>query len=193
MLSPRPDRTRFIMLTPATAEMSGEQSNGGQKLTSLAIGLGPVHMPDYLDRPELVIRTSPNGFELAENDLWAETLTENFRQVLASDLTNLLGTANIVQFPWYPGTRLDYIVHVRIQRFEADTSQSAKLVARWDLITPQGDQVLATNELHLSRPSSSLSGDAVAAALSLDVAGLAQQIASAVVQVEQQRLARGPR
>jgi uncharacterized lipoprotein YmbA len=155
------------------------------------IGLGPVQLPEYLDRPDLVIRTSPNEFELSETNRWAEPLTDDFRHVLANDLTNLLGTTNIVQYPWYPGTRLDYIVHVQVQRFEADTSQQAELFADWDLRMSESE-VLLSRKAQLTQQLTSLAGDTVAAALSDDVAQLAQQIASAIVQAEQQRLARGP-
>jgi len=187
VLPPKQDRTRFIILAPVT---SGAQSTANQKLTSVAIGLGPIQLPEYLDSPELLIRTSPNGFDLSETDRWGEPLADNFRHVLASDLTNLLGTANIMQYPWFPGTRLDFIVHVEVRRFEADTSHNAELIARWDLRTSQTDQVLASRQARLSRQSTSLAGDEVARALSEDLAELAEQIASTLVQAEQQRVAR---
>jgi uncharacterized lipoprotein YmbA len=186
MLSPKQDRTRFILLTPTAAGGSNHAHLAeSPNLTTVAIGLGPVRLPEYLDRPELVIRTSPNGFELSEMSRWAEPLADNFRHVLANDLTNLLGTTNIVQYPWYPEIRLDYIVHIEIQRFEADTSHNAQLIAHWDLRTPQSNQILASGQAQFSSPLTSLMGDAAAAALSQDVAALAGQIASAIAQAEQ--------
>jgi uncharacterized protein len=194
VLAPHEDRTHFIILSPVTSSSTnGLQPAEGQKLASATIGLGPVQFAQYLDRPELVIRTSPNGFELSETDRWAEPLGDNFRHVIANDLTNLLGTTNIAQYPWYPGTRFDYIVHIQVQRFEVDTAQKAHLIARWELINPQTDQILTTREAQLSHPTASAAGDAAAAALSDEVAELAGQIASAITQIEQQRLARGPR
>jgi uncharacterized protein len=193
VLSPKQERTHFIMLTPVTTAAANGTQSGGQQLGTIAIGLGPVQLPEYLNRPEMVIRTSPNGFELSETDRWAEPLSDNFRHVLANDLSNLLGTINITQFPWYPGTRLDYVVHVQLQRFEAGRNQTAEFIARWELRRPQSDQLLAARDFHLSRPMTSFSGDAAAAALSDEVGELAKQIASAIVQAEQQRLARAVR
>jgi uncharacterized protein len=191
-LSPRQDRTRFILLAPATPGGSNRaQLAASPNLASLVIGLGPVQLPEYLDRPELVIRTSPNGLQLSETNRWAEPLADDFRHILASDLANLLGTTNIVQYPWYSGTRLDYIVHVEVQRFEAGTNKTAQLVAHWDLTTPQHDQVVAGRTAQISYPLSSLAGDAIAAALSKAEAELAAQIASTIAQAEQQRLVRG--
>ena len=192
VLSPKQDRTRFILLAPTTAASSNyAHLAASPNLTTVAIGLGPVQLPEYLDRPELVIRTSPNGFELSEMSRWAEPLADNFRHVIANDLTNLLGTTNIVQYPWYPETRLDYIVHIEVQRFEADTTHNAQLIAHWELRTPQSNQVLATRGAQFSSPLASLTGDAAAAALSQDVVELAGQIASAIAQAEQRRMAIG--
>jgi uncharacterized lipoprotein YmbA len=191
-LSPRPERTRFVLLAPVTPGQSNRgRLAGGLHPSSLSIGLGPVRLPEYLDRPELVIRTSPNGFDLSDIDRWAEPLADNFRHVLANDLATTLGTNQIVQYPWYAGTRLDYVVRVQVERFEADTNHTAVLVARWNLRTAKAGQALAAREAHFSHPLTSLTGDSIAAALSSDLEDLATQITSAVVQAEQQRLARG--
>jgi uncharacterized protein len=181
------------MLTSSAPGSNAARSSVGQETRSLAIGLGPVQLPEYLDRPELLVRTSPNGFDLSETDRWAEPLADNFRHVLASDLTNLLGTTNIAQYPWNPEIRLDYVVQIEVQRFEAATNQRAELIARWDVESPQMDQIIVSREVHLSHPLTSLTGDTAAAALSQEVAELADQIASTIAQIEQQRLARAPR
>jgi hypothetical protein len=190
--SPRQDRTHFILLAPAApGDANGAQFVAGPNLASLVIGLGPVQLPEYLDHPELVIRTSPNGLQLSETNRWAEPLADNFRHVLASDLANLLGTTNIVQYPWYPGTRLDYIVHVEVQRFEGSLNKTVELIAHWDLITPQNGQVVASRTAQITYPLRSLAGDTIAAALSRAESELAVPIASAIAQAEQQHLARG--
>jgi uncharacterized protein len=191
VLSPRQDNTRFILLTPTTPARSNGTLTASPNVSAVAIGLGPVSLPEYLDRPELVIRTSPNGFDLSEIDRWAEPLADNFRHVLASDLTTVLGGGNIVEYPWYAGTRLDYIVQVQVEHFEAAANRSAQLSARWQLKTSKGDEVLASHEPRFNRIVDSLEGDTVAAALSTEIGALAEQIASALVQAEQQRVARG--
>lgn len=189
LLTPKPDHSRFILLASVTPPGWRASQSAGEKLGSIAIGLGPIHLPEYLERPELVIRTSPNGLDLSESDRWAEPLADNFRNVLTNDLSNLLRVTNIRQFPWYPGTHLDFVVQIQVQRFEADTSHKAELIANWELMTGQGNQVVATRQTHVTQVSSSLAGDAVAGALSKNVAELAQDIASAIVEAEHQRIA----
>jgi len=189
-MSPRPDRTRLIVLAPVAGTSQAIQSRASEQLV---IGLGPIQLPEYLDRPELVIRTSPNGFELSGANRWAEPLADNFRHVLSSDLARLLGNVDIHQYPWYPGTRLDYTVRVQVQRFEGDIKYGAELVARWEVRASPGEQVLASNEAELSQPLTSMAGNTIAGVLSDDLGGLAEQIAAAIAQLDEQRLARGPR
>ena len=46
--------------------------------TDLAVGVGPISLPNYTDRPEVVTRASPNEFYFAEFDRWAEPQIERF-------------------------------------------------------------------------------------------------------------------
>ena len=185
--APRPDRTRLLLLTPITPTSS---ANGiAAEPTPVIIGLGPVNLPQYLDRLSLVTRTSPNGIELSNNDQWAEPLSDNFRHVLATDLTSLLPNASIVQFPWYQETKLDYIARVSIERFDTNMAGTAELIGRWELRSKSGE-LLAGHDVQFSERATASTGDAAAAALSTDLGDLARQIASAVERQEQQHLAR---
>jgi uncharacterized lipoprotein YmbA len=52
----------------------------------LAIGLGPIAFPKYLDRPQIVTRTSPYELNFAEFERWSEPLDTNFSRILAENL-----------------------------------------------------------------------------------------------------------
>jgi uncharacterized lipoprotein YmbA len=80
--------TRFYVLSSLPA--SGAESRNAKLEDCTAVGVGPVELPDYLDRTEIVTRVSPNKLELAQFDQWAESLESNFSLVLAE---NLLGPA----------------------------------------------------------------------------------------------------
>lgn len=60
ILAPQPDITKFYLLTPtadtAAAAPAAAPSVGGD----FAIGLGPIKLPPYLDRQEVVTRAAPN-------------------------------------------------------------------------------------------------------------------------------------
>ena len=59
---------------------------------SPSIGLGPVKIPDYIDRSELVFKTSDHRFEVPPNHLWAGALDKTVTDVLATNLSHRLGT-----------------------------------------------------------------------------------------------------
>src|ERR1700722_554228 len=63
ILAPQKDISKFYLLTPTadTAAATGStQSTSG----NFTLGLGPITLPKYLDRPEIVTRMAPNRLEL---------------------------------------------------------------------------------------------------------------------------------
>ena len=58
----------------------------------LTIGVGPIKIPEYLDRPQMATRSTPYSLQFAEFDKWAEPLDKNLASVLAENLSILLST-----------------------------------------------------------------------------------------------------
>ena len=46
----------------------------GAAVRDIPVGVGPVELPEYLDRPQIVTRTSQNELNVADFDRWAESL-----------------------------------------------------------------------------------------------------------------------
>ena len=67
--------THFYVLTPLT-RADRLQPITGDKL-ELALGVGPVTLPSYLDRPQIVTRLESNRLDMAEFEQWAEPLQES--------------------------------------------------------------------------------------------------------------------
>ncbi len=57
-------------------------------------------LPRYVDRPQIVTRTSPYELNLAEFDRWAESLDANFARVLADNLSFSFPPARVAVSPW---------------------------------------------------------------------------------------------
>lgn len=161
--------TRFYVLAAAAAPRT--------TASSLAVGLGPITFPAYLDRPELAVRVDANHIAYQDAARWAEPLKQSFARVLATDLSNLLGAERIIAFPWYRTTKIDYAVAIDVTRFEAQSDGTAILVASWT-VGRDDQQPLASNVATLSRSGGS--AEQTAAALSALTAELAQQIAAAI-------------
>ena len=181
-LSPRPDPTRFYVLTamPATDSTKARPST-----SHLVIGLGPVKLPDYLSHSEVVTRVAPNRMELSAADRWAEPLDESFRRVLARNLTTLLGTDQIMAFPWDPSAALDYKIEVTVEHFERDATGGTQLAASWVIRDGHDGRLLISRQANFAE-SAGGGMEGAAAALSADLSDLGKQLADAVIELRQQ-------
>jgi uncharacterized lipoprotein YmbA len=143
----------------------------------LVIGLGPVHLPDYLNRPEMVSRVEENQLHFDQFNRWGEPLKDNFVRVLASNLDTLLHLDHVVLFPWYSNTPMDCTVVVTVLRFEPQPSGEVLLSARWGIGDGKG-HALDSRDSHFTRPGGSPAE--TAAALSELLAELSSEIAGAL-------------
>lgn len=126
------DPTRFYTLTD-TAQRSGEDVQPG-----LIIGIGPVTVADYLDRSHIVIRTSSTQLELGEFDRWASKLDKEITRVITANLSRLLGTGQIVQYPWGAKLRPEIQAEIAVERFEYGNDGKVHLVASWQVFHADG-------------------------------------------------------
>ncbi len=181
LLSPVPDKSRFFLLTPLAPGEAGAPVSQ-QNTRGLTLGLGPIKLPDYLDRSEIVTRADSNRLQFSENDHWAEPLKNNFTRVLSQNLSTLLGCQQIVNFPWYSSTHIDYQIAVTVDRFECDGQGNARLAARWSINDPTSGRMLDRGESDLSAPGGAGTDQRVAA-LSQTLGSFSRQIATAVAQV----------
>ncbi len=201
LLAPRPDPTKFYVLTPiANADAAQPTPLPAHQF---AIGLGPVKFPDYLSHLEVVTRVSPNRVDLSTTDRWAEPLDESFRRVLALNLATLLGTDQVVPFPWYSSAKFNYRIEVTVERFERDGSGGTQLAANWVIRDGHSDRPLLSRQSNFSESAgaqpaaagsssanaSGTSMDAAAAALSTDLSDLSKQIAAAITTLNSTRAA----
>jgi len=108
----------------------------------VAIGIGPVRLPEYLDRPQLVTRLSANRLQMADSHRWAEPLGENISRVLGENLSRLLGTDRILLYPWPSSGNTGYQLLVEVLNFENESDGTAKMTVRWSVKAADGETVL---------------------------------------------------
>ena len=183
-LSPRPDFSKFYTLTAIA--LPGTTTTKDSDIP-VSLGVGPITLPGYLDRQEIVTRVSPNRIDLSENDRWAEPLETNFTRVLGQNLSVLLHTDRLVFFPWEFNRRPNYQVTVEVLRFEANAGGNVQLSARWTILDTGKKIPLQAGESNLTRQPASASTDAFVAALSEVLGELSREIANAVGAIEQKK------
>lgn len=116
--------SRLYTLAPAVSAPV-EPGRGG------ALGLGPVELPAYLDRPEIVTREGPHQVVLGEFDKWAEPLLPMFVRLLADRLRLASGSSDVVPLPSRLESNPRYGVAVIVDRFDADENGQIVLDATW--------------------------------------------------------------
>ena len=184
--SPRPDPSRFFTLTAIAqpgAPATKESSNPG----GISLGIGPIRLPGYLDRQEIVTRVSPNRIDLSEYDQWAEPLESNFNRVLGQNLAVLLPVNRLVYFPWESTRSPAYQVEVEVLRFEANAAGDVQLSARWLVLETSKKIPLKSGETLLARQPAAKSTDAAVAVLSETLGDLSREIANAISAIEGQK------
>ena len=123
----RDDTAGKVLLAESGCRAAGVGPDGGR---ARRLGVGPVELPEYLDRPQIVTRMANSELRLADDRRWTESLRGNFTRVLSDGLSTALGTTDVHTFPWWPSQPIDYQVIAKVPRFEGDTSGNVTLVAR---------------------------------------------------------------
>lgn len=189
ILAPQKDVSKFYLLTPTTDAAAPATATAQSTSGDFVIGLGPIKLPKYLDRPEVVTRTAPNRLELSKEDRWGESLQNGFTTVMERDLTARAGTGRVLVFPWYNTVHIDLQVQIDVYRFETDAQGNAQLSAKWTILDSTGKNILYTQVSDITQPSKPSDATDAAAALSRTIGDLSSQIANTLQQVRAQQSA----
>ena len=146
--------------------------------TPWVIGLGPVHIPEYLNRPQMVYEVSANQFRLDEQHRWAERLDQNILRALMLSLSAQLQYARMIPHPWSSREKIDFKIAIEILEFHRDAGGSARLTAQWTL--SRTNQAPASRWFECKRPVPDSDFRAFVQSQSECLAELSTQIAAAL-------------
>jgi uncharacterized lipoprotein YmbA len=152
-------------------------STATQSAPAFSIIVGPVTIPEIVDRPQFVLRSSPNRVEIAELVRWAAPLKSEIPRVVADHLARLLeGSRPSTSAQRATGVP-DYRVLIDVQRFESAPGESATIHALWEVRGKTGAPVAGRSAI--SEPAAAGYDDLVAAH-SRALAALSRDIAAAI-------------
>jgi hypothetical protein len=175
--------TRFFVLSNLAVPAQRPSSVG----QDIAIGVGPLEFPDYLDRPQIVTRTGQNELYLAEFDKWGESLMDNATQVLAEDLASLLGSKKVNTYPWKRSTPIDYQLVAKVIRFDHMAGSETVLNTRWSILSGDGRTELVMRQSRYAEPQAGESYAATVAAMNRTLARFGREVASAITDLHTHR------
>ena len=176
-----PSVTYYSLALPVVQAVPTEV---GAALADKTIGIGPISMPDVVNRPQLP-RPEAGGMQLEEFHRWGGDLDREMGRALVLQLSRRLASEQVVEFPWSVPFTPDYQVAIDVLQFSVDRQGLATLNARWGILKA-GDQQPRIRASLLTRPVGDPSPGGRAAALRETVADLGEEIASELL-----RLAKG--
>jgi len=145
-------QARFYLLSPIVESQTAEQGN--DSAAGALIGIGPVKIPEYLRRPQIVTRRGDNELAVAEFDRWAGSLKEDINRVMAENIAGTPGGAQVVVYPWRRTMPVDYQVELEILNFDGSLGGGVSLQSRWTIYKNVSKEVLAVKTSRLTETAS---------------------------------------
>lgn len=153
------------------------------------IDIGPVRLPDYLDRPQIITRDGENKFKLSEFDRWAGPLENDIVRVLAEDISAQLPPDRYFVLSWSPILEAylpsSYRVEMIINRFEGALDGKVILKAQWGIFSTEKG-MLFTKESSIEEPVTVKKYEALVHAMSVSLEKLSSEITTAITTLEEQ-------
>lgn len=173
--------TRLYMLSSIAGDAPGMVDSRGE---SRVIAVGPVSIPDYIDRPQIVVREDANQVTLAGFDQWAGSLADMVGRVLVEDLRAQMPADHVFAFPQAGAAGFDYRVAVQFTRFDVSTAGEAVATATWRVWDRAGTRTRLTAGTTTRAQAAGATYQECVAALSQALADLGGEIARSLVRLE---------
>jgi uncharacterized lipoprotein YmbA len=141
--------------------------------------VGPITLPEVVDRPQFVLRAGPNEVTIVELHRWAGPLKSEISRSIADNLAADLNVKRVAAYPQNAGDNADYRVLIDIQRFDSTLGESVMIDALWT-IRHASDGVTRTGRSSARESSGGGNYDALVAAHSRALATISREIAEAI-------------
>jgi uncharacterized lipoprotein YmbA len=158
---------------------TGDRVSSGTR-SQLIVAIGPVDLPQYLDRPHIVSRTGGNRLRVDEFNRWAGSLEEDVTRVLTRRVGDRLGTLRVYGYPSRVVVDTDYRVAVDVRAFDGTLGGEVVLEASWAVLDDRAGRVVQTRQANYSGVAQGDGYDAYAAALSALLGQLGDDLAAVI-------------
>ena len=165
---------RYYSLDPIDTQFQQDPDD------AVMLGLGPIRMPDYLNRSQIVWRGESSEVMVDEFSHWSEPLATSLLRVVSADVDNLLQGVVVVVFPYGPFVRdqVDYRLIGDVHRFETDPSGRVTLEVQWGIADRDGSTIVPVRRNRYQAQAESAGNlDSVVAAMNNAVAQFSRDIA----------------
>ncbi len=125
---------RYFALSPMDSVQQQDPDD------AVTLGVGPLRLPEYLNRSQIVTRGGGSELEVDEFSRWAEPLTQALHRVVSTDVDNMMNGVMVIAFPWEAvvHNEVDYRLLGEVTRFDADRSGRVVLDIQWGISATTG-------------------------------------------------------
>jgi uncharacterized protein len=146
----------------------------------LGLVIGPIELPRYLDRDEIVTRDAAHALVPWDDHRWGGSLRDDALRVVGDDLGTLLGTSRIAVYPVEPRFPVSFRVLLDVLEFEGIPGGSVRLRVRWTVTDGTGLKALAIEQSRVEQPIAADTFAALVAAQSAALGTVTGQIAAKI-------------
>lgn len=175
-ISRSPD-ARFYTLQAMDKSYAGEKFN---MPSSVIIGIGPVKVPEYQNRPQIVTQDTNNLLTFAQFDRWGEPLEIALSRLVSANLSVLLPGATLEMSPWNLAVPVKYQVIMDVVRLESRLDQDLALTVQWSVVDLENKKTMLTKRSEFSKPIEPHSYFGLVKTLSMECASLSGEIARTI-------------
>jgi uncharacterized lipoprotein YmbA len=169
---------QFFTLTPEIAE----SERGSVSVPVNTIGVGPIDLPRYLMRPQMVSRAENNRLIIDEFARWGDSLDLQLGRTVTQNLTDLCGDTLILPFPWRTDFEPDLRVIGDVTRFDVDDGGTVRLDIRWAVTNVATRQPLSIHDSNYVGSADPAVPSSIAAGMSEVLAQFSRDAAAALAE-----------
>ena len=169
-------RERYYALSADLATPSVAQNAPAR----YGVVIGPITIPDVVDRPQMVVLKSASEVSVAEQSRWAEPLAGGIARVVADNLVHLLSGAQVSSFAQSRTVTADYRVVVDVQHFDAIAGEGIRDEFSWTVRAAHKDGAVKSGRTVAREAANSSEYAELVAAHNRALATLSRDIAKAI-------------
>lgn len=179
--SPMSPTPRFYMLSAINDTQVSKKIN--IKPGSI-IGVGPVKIPEFLDRPQIVTKDKQGILKFDEFNRWGESLDLGIARLIREDLTVMVPGTKLTLYPWNPSIAVKYQVVVEVVQLDSELDKDMFFVAQWTVIDVPNSKAIIIKRSEFHQPIMPQNYMGLAQTLSKACASLSSQIAEALTMLK---------
>lgn len=160
---------------------SGQETQAFRKGESI-VAIGPVTLPDYVDRPGIVTRSAGGEVNIAEFDRWAGPLEDEVTRVLVEDVAAAFRPEGLAAVSWRQRGPRRLNIPVTIVRLDAVPGRSVQINVQWSIRGIGPDRDTRFYQESFEAPAPGPGYRSIVDGISRALAGLADRIARTAAQ-----------